>query len=101
MLPALYNASPFLFKSSHFCPQRLVDIPLVITSRSTPPSTRLHYPHLALSMPPRKTLDAFLDQGDQRSGHDGSGIINNEEVRKVLQSGTERNYKRAVALYGV
>ncbi|KAF8800162.1 hypothetical protein BYT27DRAFT_6837253 [Phlegmacium glaucopus] len=52
-------------------------------------------------MPPCRTLDAFLDQGEQRGGRDESGTINNKEVRKALQSGTERNYSCAVALYGV
>ncbi|KAK0490807.1 hypothetical protein IW261DRAFT_1555973 [Armillaria novae-zelandiae] len=52
-------------------------------------------------MPPRRTLAAFLDQGDQRGGRDESGIINNEEVQKPLQSRTERNYSRAVALNDV
>ncbi|KAH9841009.1 uncharacterized protein C8Q71DRAFT_701269 [Rhodofomes roseus] len=50
-------------------------------------------------MPPRRTLDAFLDQGEQRGGQDEQGIINDDEVRKALQPGTERNYDRSVALW--
>jgi hypothetical protein len=50
-------------------------------------------------MPPRKTLDAFLDQGERRSGEDNLGIINDEEVRTALQSGIERNYDRAVTFW--
>lgn len=52
-------------------------------------------------MAPRpKTLDAFLDQGEQRGGlDDETGIINDDEVLKILQAGTEKNYTRAVELW--
>lgn len=47
-------------------------------------------------MPRRRTLDAFLTQGELRGGDDEEGgIITNEEVRRPLQGGTERNYSRA------
>jgi hypothetical protein len=36
-------------------------------------------------------LDAFLAQGELKSGYDG-------EVRRPLQAGTERNYDRAGGL---
>lgn len=52
-------------------------------------------------MGPRRTLDAFLDQGEQRGGQDERGIINDDEVRKALQPGTERDYDRSVALWDV
>ncbi|KAI0252177.1 hypothetical protein BJV78DRAFT_1281944 [Lactifluus subvellereus] len=37
----------------------------------------------------------------QRGSKDELGIINDDEVRKVLQSGTERNYDRSVVLWDV
>lgn len=50
-------------------------------------------------MGPRRKLDAFLDQGEQRGGQDERGIINDDELRKALQPGTERDYDRSVALW--
>jgi hypothetical protein len=49
-------------------------------------------------MPPRRTLDTFLDQGEQRNSQDELGIIN-DEVQKALQS--KRSYDRSVALWDV
>lgn len=47
-------------------------------------------------MPRRQMLDDFLAQGELRGGDDDEqGIINDKEVRRPLQAGTERNYDHA------
>ncbi|KAI0029622.1 hypothetical protein K488DRAFT_56022 [Vararia minispora EC-137] len=48
-----------------------------------------------------RSLGDFFNDGELKSGQIESNIVNNGEVRRVIQSGTERNYKRAVALFDV
>lgn len=51
-------------------------------------------------MPSRQSLDAFLSKGELRGGADDKqNIVNDEEVRRPLQPGTERNYDRAGGLW--
>jgi len=50
----------------------------------------------------RQTFDAFLTKGELRGGADDErGIVTNEEVRRPLQPGTERNYDRAGGLWEI
>ena len=103
-------AAPFRSGRASTCPLHfyvpdcLVNIPFVISSRSTPSSTRPRYPLLALSMPPRKILDAFLEslnQGDQRSGRDESssttkksGKCSSRGLREPKQRSTGQSTRR-------
>jgi len=50
-------------------------------------------------MPRRQTLDTFLAQGELRGSHNKQGIVNDDEVRRPLQAGAERNYGRAGGLW--
>ena len=47
----------------------------------------------------RQNFDAFLAKGALRSGNDEQGIVNDEQVWRPLQPGTERNYDRAGGLW--
>lgn len=48
-----------------------------------------------------KTLEAFLNQGAQRTRPEEQCIVNDKQARRPLLAGTLRNYKRAVGLWRV
>jgi hypothetical protein len=48
-----------------------------------------------------KTLEAFLNQGAQRTRPEEQRIVNDKQARRPLASGTVRNYKRGVGLWRV
>ena len=50
-------------------------------------------------MPRRQNLHEFLAQGELKSGQDEEGIINDEQVQRPIQPGTQRNYKRVGDLW--
>jgi hypothetical protein len=50
-------------------------------------------------MPKPNSAEAIFRRARQKGAGNNKDIINNVEIKKELQPGTERNYRRALALW--